>query len=160
VLLAVKLFNKGGLFIFVGHWGCLASINSRSLVTMLLTFASFFKSLTLSAYLSVLRVFSHDKDPGETLAIIVVLLFPVRESFKTWVSLLPLKGVCFFSRSRARMHSFKARSDLLISAPSILVYRFWSIVSAPLSLPAKSMKDILPCSLYSLTFLSWNWRIA
>jgi hypothetical protein len=74
--------------------------------------------------------------------------------------LLPLKGVCFFSRSRARMHSFKARSDLLISAPSILVYRFWSIVSAPLSLPAKSMKDILPCSLYSLTFLSWNWRIA
>lgn len=61
---------------------------------------------------------------GETLAIIVVLLFPVNESFNTWVSLLPRKGVCFLSRSRALIHSFNASKDLFISAPSILVYLF------------------------------------
>ena len=45
------------------------------------------------------------------------------------------------------MHSFNANNDLFISAPSNLVCLSVLIVSAPLSLPAKSMKDIL---LYNL----------
>ena len=61
---------------------------------------------------------------GEIFAIIVVLLLPVKESFKTYVSLLPLKGKCLWSRSRALMHSFNASRDLLISAPSIRVCLF------------------------------------
>lgn len=49
--------------------------------------------------------------------------------------------------------SFKAKSDLLISAPSIRVWRSVSKVSAPRSLPARSMKLILPCSsLFSRSF--------
>lgn len=77
------------------------------------------------------------------LAIMVVLLLPTKESLRTCVSLEPRKGVCFFSRSSALMHSFSAKSDLLISAPSIFVYLSVFIVSAPRSLPAKSMKLIL-----------------
>ena len=61
---------------------------------------------------------------GEIFAIIVVLLVPVNESFKTWVNLLPLNGKCFLSRSNALIHSFSASKDLLISAPSIVVYLF------------------------------------
>lgn len=117
---------------------------------------SFFSSLTRSAYLKVLSVCSQQLEAGETFAIIVVLLLPVKESFSTWVSLLPLKGVCFFSRSRARMHSLRASNDLLISAPSPRVYLLLSTVSAPLSLPAKSIKLIFPIVLLSFRFLSVN----
>ena len=70
------------------------------------------------------RVCSHELTAGEMLAIIVVLEVPVNESFRTCVSLEPLNGKCFLSRSRARIHSFSAKRDLLISAPSILVYLF------------------------------------
>ena len=66
----------------------------------------------------MLSVCSQQEAAGDTLAIIVVFEFPVNESLSTWVSFEPLNGVCFFSKSRARMHSFSARSDLLISAPS------------------------------------------
>ena len=106
---------------------------------------SFFNSLTLSLYLRVFNVCSQHPLAGEMLAIITVLhLCPVNESFNTWVSLLPLNGVCFFSWSSARIHSFSASKLLLISAPSILVYFPVSEVSAPLSLPARSMKLIFP----------------
>lgn len=104
----------------------------------------FFNSFTLSAYLRVFKVCSQQLLAGDTLAIIVVLLFPVKESFKTYVNLLPLKGKCFFSRSKALIHSLSASKLLLISAPSIFVYLLVFIVSAPLSLPAKSMKLNLP----------------
>ena len=77
-------------------------------------------SLTLSAYLRVFNVCSEDKAQGEMFPIIKVLQLPVKESFKTRVSLLPLKGVCFLSWSKALMHSLRARRDLLISAPSNL----------------------------------------
>ena len=106
---------------------------------------SFFSSLTLSEYLRVFRVCSQHELAGETFATMTVQHFePVKESFKTWVNLLPLNGVCFLSWSRALMHSFRANKDLLISAPSNLVYFPVSLVSAPHSLPAKSMKDIFP----------------
>jgi len=58
---------------------------------------SFFNSLTRSAYRKVFKVCSQQFDAGEMLAIIVVLLLPTKESFKTYVSLLPLNGVCFLS---------------------------------------------------------------
>jgi hypothetical protein len=45
---------------------------------------------------------------------------------------------------------------LLISAPSPLVYLLLSTVSAPRSLPAKSMKLIFPISLPSFLFLRLN----
>lgn len=90
-----------------------------------------------------------------------VLQLPVKESFKTRVSLLPLNGVCFLSWSRALIHSLRARRDLLISAPSnlkiwiclvlsYLVCLFWSTTSAPLSLPARSIKLIFPILLCPL----------
>lgn len=41
------------------------------------------------------RVFSELLELGEMLPIITVLQYPVNESFKTIVNLLPLKGVWF-----------------------------------------------------------------
>ena len=118
----------------------LAAVTFLGLAPML---PSFFNSFTLSAYLSVFNVCSEQFDAGEMLAIMVVLLFPINESLRTCVNLEPRNGVCFLSRSSARMHSLRAKRDLLISAPSIFVYLSVCIVSAPLSLPAKSMKLIL-----------------
>ena len=71
-------------------------------------------------------------------------LSPMKESLRTWVSLLALKGRCAPFLPRALMHSFKASRDLLISAPSILVCLLAELVSAPLSLPARSMSENLP----------------
>mmetsp|Transcript_31488 Transcript_31488/g.66669 ORF Transcript_31488/g.66669 Transcript_31488/m.66669 type:complete len:205 (+) Transcript_31488:708-1322(+) len=47
----------------------------------------------------------------------------------------------------ARITSFNDNSDVLISAPSILVVRHACDVSAPRSLPARSMNVKRPCSL-------------
>ena len=44
---------------------------------------------------------------------------PMNESLSTCVSLLALNGRCPPFLPRARMHSFNANNDLLISAPSI-----------------------------------------
>ena len=83
------------------------------------------------------------------LPIITVLQYPVKESFNTIVNLLPLNGVWCLFWSRARIHSFNANKDLLISAPSILVCFYnWSAWSAALSLPAKSINTIFPCILF------------
>jgi hypothetical protein len=123
-------------------------------------YCSFFSSFTLSAYLRVFRVCSQQDMAGETFAIIVVFELPVKESFRTCVNFEPRKGRCFFSRSRARMHSLSASRDLLISAPSRRVYLFWSMVSAPRSDPAKSIKDILPKSLCVFASLSCSCKMA
>jgi len=74
----------------------------------------------LSAYLNVFRVCSHEPVLGDMHEIITVRELPTNESLKTSVSLLPLKGMCPWSLSRALMHSFRASKLLLISAPSIL----------------------------------------
>ena len=125
-----------------------AALSAFIVLARLSNVASFFSSLTLSAYLNVLSVCSLQLEAGEMFAIMVVLLLPTKESLRTWVSFDPRKGVCFLSKSRALIHSFKASKDLLISAPSSLVYLSVCIVSAPLSDPARSMKLIL---LYSLS---------
>lgn len=82
---------------------------------------AFLSSLTLSAYLRVLRVFSELLLLGEMLPIMTVRQYPVKESLRTIVNLLPLKGVWCLFWSKALIHSFKANKLLLISAPSILV---------------------------------------
>ena len=50
------------------------------------------------------------------------------------------------------MHSLSASKDLLISAPSNLVYYFYSATSEARSLPAKSINEIFPCDLPLLSF--------
>ena len=103
----------------------------------------FLSSFTLSEYLRVFKVFSLELKHGLTFPIITVLQFPVKLSFNTYVNLDPLNGLWFLLLSRALIHSFKANKDLLISAPSILVYLLVSVTSLALSLPAKSINDIL-----------------
>jgi len=74
----------------------------------------------LSAYLNVFSVCSHEPVLGDMHEIITVRELPTNESLRTSVSLLPLKGMCPWSLSRALIHSFSASKLLLISAPSIL----------------------------------------
>jgi len=50
------------------------------------------------------------------------------------------------------MHSFKASSDLFISAPSNFVCCFYSETSEARSLPAKSINDTFPYDLLLLSF--------
>jgi len=47
-------------------------------------------------YLKVFIVFYEEDELGDTLQIMTVLQKPTKESFKTIVNLLPLKGVCPF----------------------------------------------------------------
>ena len=101
-------------------------------------------SLTRYAYRSVLSVCSHEPVAGDTLAIITVREFPMNESRSTSVSFEPRNGTWPVPRSSARMHSFNAKRLLLISAPSMRVWRSFSDVSAPRSDPARSMKENLP----------------
>ena len=82
----------------------------------------------------------------------VLALSPMKESLSTCVSLLARKGRCAPLRPSARMHSFSASSDLLISAPSILVCRLAELVSAPRSLPARSISENLPNRGFLLLF--------
>lgn len=124
---------------------------SYSLLNGVLSF-EFFSYFTRSAYRRVFIVFSAEVTFGDTFPIITVLQNPTNESFNTMVSLLPLKGVWPFPWSKARIHYFNANNDLLIYAPSILVCLFWSMWSAPRSLPARSINDILVnCFLPSFT---------
>lgn len=111
-------------------------------------YCGFLSYLTRSAYLRVLRVFSDDAEDGETLPIITVLQKPTKLSFRTIVSLLPLKGVWPFPWSNALIHYFRLNKLLFIYAPSILVCLSMSIWSAPLSLPARSIKEIFPKSFF------------
>lgn len=76
------------------------------------------------------------------LPIITVQQFPIKDSLRTIVSLLPLNGRCYLAESNALIHSLSANRDLLISAPSCLVYQLVSLTSLPLSFPAKSIKLI------------------
>ena len=67
-------------------------------------------------------MWSAEAEPGEIHAIITIFELPEsdkKESRSTMVSLDARKGTCELFMSIARMHSFKARRDLLISAPSI-----------------------------------------
>jgi hypothetical protein len=114
--------------------GNISSFSSWSILSIskgdYLAFLSYF---TLSAYLSVLSVFYELALLGAILPIITVLQYPVNESLRTIVNLLPRKGVWFLFWSRARIHYLSASKLLLISAPSILVcFSNWSAWSAAL----------------------------
>lgn len=79
-------------------------------------------------------------------------LSPTKESRRTRVSLEARKGRCEDFLPMARMHSLRARRDLLISAASMRVLRSEPptlaqfIVSAPRSFPARSMSENFPWS--------------
>lgn len=112
---------------------------------------------------------------------------PMKESLRTWVSLLALNGVWALLRPRALIHSwntdrdrcrwrsssftfkinlpgssqvtlrtFRANRLLLISAPSRRVWRSALEVSAPLSFPARSIRENLPCILSFRRRIIWN----
>ena len=121
-------------------------------------YVGFRNYFTLSAYLNVFRVFSEHAEEGATFPIITVLQKPTNESFSTIVNFEPRKGVWPFPWSKALIHSFKESKDLLIYAPSIRVCFFISVWSAPLSFPARSMKEILPKTFFPS--LREIWRIA
>ena len=112
----------------------LGNISSFAKASSLLPipYDGFFNYFTLSAYLSVFIVFYDEAEFGEIFPIITVLQKPTKESLRTIVSLLPLKGVWSFPWSRALIHYFNDSKDLFISAPSMRVCLFWSIWSAPL----------------------------
>lgn len=85
-----RVFWLTATFVTFALWrasmSCLLKLSSLVLLGGAPEFStppSFFNSFTLSAYLRVLRVCSQQERAGETLAIIVVLLLPVKESFKT-----------------------------------------------------------------------------
>mmetsp|Transcript_29673 Transcript_29673/g.50102 ORF Transcript_29673/g.50102 Transcript_29673/m.50102 type:complete len:267 (+) Transcript_29673:856-1656(+) len=104
-------------------------------------------SLTRSAYRSVFSVCSQFECEGDTHATMHVRVFsPTKLSFSTWVNLLPRNGVWPCLRSSERITSFSANSEVLISAPSMRVCLEECVVSAPRSLPARSMKLSLPSS--------------
>jgi len=71
---------------------------------------------------------------------------PSKLSFKTFVSSEPRYLICPSFVANARMTSFKASNDVLISAPSWRVDRLDESLSAPRSEPAKSIKLNRPFS--------------
>lgn len=139
---------------------------------------------------------------GNELTMHVHEFSPMKESLKTWVSLLALNGVWGLLRPRALIHScnhkdrnmdssafwrfiikyknelkmqqtcqkkhgslttakrctqtFRARRLLLISAPSRRVWRSALDVSAPLSFPARSIRENLPCIFPFILRMIWN----
>lgn len=101
---------------------------------------------SLWAYRRVLRVWSAEVLPGLRQAIMTMkdLFSEINESRKTMVSLDALNGTWPDLESKARMHSFNARRDLLISAPSMRRCRLLLYVSCARSDPAKSTSSNLP----------------
>ena len=105
------------------------------------------------SYYLVFKYNSYLDMHGLIMAIIQVLaLSPTKESLSTWVNLLARNGRWAPFLPRALMHSLRARRDLFISAPSNLVCLSAELVSAPLSLPARSMRENFPCSGFRLVF--------
>lgn len=121
-------------------------------------------SLSLDAYLNVLRVWSADELPGEIQAIMIMRTRSpppciTNESLRTMVSLLALKGTCCYPTSSPLMHSFKANRLLLISAPSSLLCLLLLWQSAALSDPARSTNSNLPRA-RPFESLTWIVQIA
>lgn len=125
------------LIAFLFPLGSIISLLLSSYFEISSLFLSYF---TLSAYLSVFKVFYELLEEGEMFPIMTVRQNPINESLRHIVSFDPLKGTWFLPWSSPLIHSFSWSKDLLISWPSIWVCFFMFIWSAPLSLPAKSMK--------------------
>lgn len=115
-----------------------------------------------SAYRNVFIVWSAEEAPGETVAIIVVRASDdVKQSFKIKVNFEARYGTCFEDPlSNARIHSFKANKEVLISELSVRLWRLCDFVSEPRSLPARSTRDNLPLSFPVSLCLSIIWQIA
>lgn len=118
-------------------------------------------SLSLSAYLRVFKLWSADELPGETHAIMTIFeLSPLawKESRNIRVSFDALNGTWSALSSMALIHYFKASKLLLISAPSIRLWRLLLWVSWARYEPAKSTKSSFPTS--SFPFFTKIWQIA
>ena len=112
-----------------------------------------FLPFNLSAYLSVFNEWLEELLPGQIQANITTLLLYfllTNESLKDNVNFEALNGICVFPWFIALIHSFNASNDLLMLAPSILLYLLFDFVSYALSEPARSTTINLPIS----TFLS------
>ena len=120
--------------------------------------------LALLAYFNVLWLSSRVTWDGLILAIITKLLFPSRESFNSKVNFESLYLTLFFFpvplfSARAFMQFARARSDLLIFAPSIKRAPRFDVADA-LSDPARSIRDNLDST--TLSFPSCDryvWQI-
>ena len=135
-------------------------VSHNNIMSPFFLFSNEFKVITLSAYQSELSVFSRWAFVGLILQNITAWHFPKKQSLRTYVSLLPLKGICLLPASIAHIHSFRARRDLLISAPSLYVYLEDNLTSLPRSLPAKSIKQILLISLRFSADIKEIYKIA
>mmetsp|Transcript_73177 Transcript_73177/g.214680 ORF Transcript_73177/g.214680 Transcript_73177/m.214680 type:complete len:210 (+) Transcript_73177:1393-2022(+) len=102
-------------------------------------------SLSRSLYRRVFTLWSADCMPGEMHAIMTVRdgHRETNASRSTRVSLEARNGTwASLGSPIARMHSFKARRDLLICAPSTRLWRMLDLESAARSEPARSTKVI------------------
>lgn len=136
------------------------SLASIKFSTHFVLFPPYLSSLTLSAYQRVFRVVSEDLTDGATFPIIKVWQFPINDSLRTIVSLEPQKGRCCLAESKALIHSLRASKDLLISAPSYLVWVLLVLTSLPRSFPARSINEIWPCFFQLSMFLSMTYKMA
>jgi len=114
--------------------------------------------LALLAYIRVLCVSSYESILGEMHAIITVLQFPPKESFRILVNFESLYGIKalppFSPASHNALIQFpRANNDLLIFAPSISLIPLFSVFEA-LSLPARSIRDNFPTKTSALTPVS------
>jgi len=100
------------------------------------------------------------KQQTRTLTIHVLDFSPMNESRSTWVSLLARNGRWAPFLPSALMHSFKARSDLLISAPSIPLSkqkRFGLMYTAHIQ---ENYVTPLHCQISSRTVFLNRWAVA
>lgn len=115
-------------------------------------------SLARSAQWSVFWVSPNDKLLGLIFAIITVLQAPPSESFSSWVSLELRYGICFLPSTSALMQLLRARSDLLMLAPSRDLSVLWSVAIA-LSEPARSISESFPTRLTTLPEAPFTWYL-
>lgn len=91
------LLLKRKIFEFLFYHESISWVERLSFLSSFFFLPFFFSSLTLSAYLRVLRVCSAETTDGEIFPIMTDLQLPMKESLRIKVSLLPLKGKCFLS---------------------------------------------------------------
>lgn len=85
------------IFEFLFYHESISWVERLSFLSSFFFLPFFLSSLTLSAYLRVLRVCSAETTDGEIFPIMTDLQLPMKESLRIKVSLLPLKGKCFLS---------------------------------------------------------------
>ena len=91
---------------------------------------------------------------------VVLARLDVKQSFKMRVSFDARYGTCFEDPPSALIHSFNARSEVLISELSVRLCLLCDLVSDPRSLPARSTSESFPLSFLLSLSLNTIWQIA